>query len=365
MREEKDFDIFADADDKFIYEISQKCSPLSEREKERMFAKSEKKYGKSKKTFNIKVKLYRKCMRYKNAIASVACLILISGLLIFLTILESNGNSKSALKTAEKMNVSEISDSFYDEFEICKQKEYKNLDISECMAVFPDIDSFYQLEIKCSSENRTQNINLDDVHWYFDNGDYNNKSFDIYGSSTSIGEAVGYIENSYIYETFDNIDSGFGVDVIYTGVQPLDNDKNAYIFAVSPAWNNIPFDFYDRRILSDREEYYMSQTYLMMVRDFVADTLTGLEFPEVEEVGEKINEIYPLEDALNILSEYMTQKSVFEVLTAEFVYKGKYSEDKLTATLNATWKFTMYNEESGKYYSAYVDANSGEIECVG
>lgn len=204
-----------------------------------------------------------------------------------------------------------------------------------------------------------------EVASYFNDGTHNDETYHILDGNVSIGEAVTYFENDYLSSLPYDFDSNYSISVSSIDVYNIHDDIYCYVFKFSTAWNNIPFDSRDETFsYQDTSYQYMVSGEALMIKKNDIDTIVDLRFPDISEMEKPIENICTLENAVNIMSNTLTQEVKFELQTIEFVYKGSYSNDYTTAHLEPSWKFVTYNPNDDLYYCVYVNAVSEECSYI-
>ncbi len=88
-------------------------------------------------------------------------------------------------------------------------------------------------------------------------------------------------------------------------------------------------------------------------------------YTNVEYDGSAITDIIPLERALNIMSEKLTQSVTFKVNKVDFVYCPlDFEENSYETTAEAAWRIESFNPNDEKTYIVYVNATNGEIRYL-
>lgn len=200
---------------------------------------------------------------------------------------------------------------------------------------------------------------------YFNDGTNNDETYRIFDGNVSVGEAVTYFENEYLLSLPCDFDNNYSINVSSIDVYNIQDDLYCYVFNFSTAWNSIPFDSREETFsYQDTSYQYMVSGEALMIKKNDIDTIVDLRFPDISEAEKPIENICTLENAVNIMSNTLTQEVKFELQTIEFVYKGNYSNDYTTAYLEPSWKFVTYNPNDDLYYCVYVNAVSGECSYI-
>ncbi len=200
---------------------------------------------------------------------------------------------------------------------------------------------------------------------YFNDGKNNEKSYALLDGDVPIGEAVNYFENEYLTSLPYTITEDYSINVSSIDVYNIKDNLYGYVFNFSSAWNTIPFDSREETFSYEDTslQYLISGEALMINKDDI-DTIVDFNFPDIQEVGGAIEDICSLENAVDIMSDKLTQNVKFDLQTIEFVYRGDYSSDYSTAYLEPSWKFIAYNQNDNLYYCIYVNAVSGECNYI-
>lgn len=199
---------------------------------------------------------------------------------------------------------------------------------------------------------------------YLNNGKHDAETYHLLDGDVTVGEAVKYFENEYLFSLPYTIDENYSVSVSSIDVYNIKDDTYCYVFNFSSSWKGISFD---SRVESfsyqdTSGQYRISGEALMIKKDDI-DTIVDLTFPPASE-EKPIENICTLENAVDILSNKLTKEVKFELQIIEFIYQGSFSDDRTTAHLEPAWKFIAYNPNDEMYYCLYVNAVSGECNYV-
>lgn len=189
------------------------------------------------------------------------------------------------------------------------------------------------------------------------------------GKQLSVNDAVEFFEdymNTLPHPQNPNLD----VQVISVSADEINDGKFCYAFECTVAFEGIPFDYipYGTSVLGNGNNGYEPSVRMgyMAVSDDV-DAAYG--FCRSVEVSEKtdVNEIISFENALKCCADSLSDFTNWELYSAELVYcagNGKKAESPyqdMEYTVSPNYKFVMYNSNDNLYYSAYVNAITGEF----
>lgn len=167
-------------------------------------------------------------------------------------------------------------------------------------------------------------------------------------------------------------------DVTYQvcGVQVSEITKRnkGYRLYARSVYNGIPFDVFNERNSSRTElkdfempEMNIAFSEAMMVEKGRLDCTTECDrVCKVEERGDKITEMLPLTEVLGKLSEALTEETIFQVKSIDFVYCSDPSEEDEHETIVSVrytpfWKITLQNEKDKSIMNFYTNILTGEI----
>lgn len=200
-------------------------------------------------------------------------------------------------------------------------------------------------------------VNSDTVHTMLD------------GKELSVSDAVSFFEdyiNTLPYPQNPNLD----MRVVSVSADKIDDEKFCYAFECTVAFEGIPFDYipYGTSVMGSGNNGYEPSVRMgyMSVSDDV-DAAYG--FCRSVEVSERIDvsEIVSFENALECCENSMSDFAEWELQSAELVYcagNGKKAESPYQDTeytVSPNYKFVMLNPNDNLYYSAYVNAITGEF----
>lgn len=200
-------------------------------------------------------------------------------------------------------------------------------------------------------------VNSDTVHTMLD------------GKELSIYDAVKFFEN-YINTLPHPQNPNLDVQVISVSADEINDGKFCYAFECTVTFEGIPFDYipYGTSVLGNGNDGYepsVRMGYMAVSND--VDAAYG--FCRSVEVSERtdVNEIISFENALKCCADSLTGFINWELQSAELVYcagNGKKAESpyqSMEYTVSPNYKFVMYNFNDNRYYSAYVNAMTGEF----
>lgn len=188
------------------------------------------------------------------------------------------------------------------------------------------------------------------------------------GKELSVCDGVRFFEdyiNTLPYPKNPNLD----VRVIGVSADEIQDGKFCYAFECTVAFEGIPFDYvsYGTAVLGSGNNGYEPSVRMgfMSASDDV-DAAYG--FCRLVETAEKVDAdaIISFADALKTCEQGMTDVPEWELHKAELVYcagnekaaEAPYQNNEYTVTPN--YKFVLYNTIDHLYYSAFVNAITGE-----
>lgn len=190
---------------------------------------------------------------------------------------------------------------------------------------------------------------------YYDDGNSDNKTYRLLGGDVSIGEAVSFLEDSYLDSLPYEFDDNYSLNVYRTDVYNVKDDVYAYVLYFSTAWKGMSFDNSEERVtFEDASHHYSVSGQALMVKKNDIDAFVNMNFPTITEENFVSDRICTLESAVDIVSAELTKEVVFDVKTIELVYRGSYNEEFTTAYTEPYWKFLTYNSNDARYYTVYV-----------
>lgn len=195
---------------------------------------------------------------------------------------------------------------------------------------------------------------------YYNDGKSNDVKYKLEDGEVSIGEAIKYFTEEYAKTLpFEEKPS---LLVNYVDVYELKDGIHAYVFAAYVMYGKVPFERIDE--LSSNfpiPDYSSINAEGLMVKSGDIDfSYSCLPITDVSVVGDPITDILSLKEAVDVISEKLTQNVKFKVLSTEFVYNGLIDEG--FCYMKPTWKFQLHNENDALIYSVYVDAASGDFK---
>ena len=195
---------------------------------------------------------------------------------------------------------------------------------------------------------------------YYNDGKSNDVKYKLQDGEVSIGEAIKYFTEEYPKELpFEEKPS---LLVNYVDVYELKDGIHAYVFAAYLMYNMVPFERLDGFSTNSSVPNYsaINAEGLMVKSGDIDLSYSCLPITDVSVVGDPITDILSLKEAVDIVSEKMSQYVKFKVISTEFVYHGVIAPEGV-ANLKPTWEFRLYNENDGMYYNTYVDAATGSF----
>lgn len=200
------------------------------------------------------------------------------------------------------------------------------------------------------------------VESYVNDGSCNDVSYSLPFGDVTIGEAVDYFENHYLSDLYEGKLNNLSLKVNEVKVHKISGEHFYYLFDYSVCYNGIPYDGNGEIVTyaDISSKYTLSGEAVMLGADNV-DIVTNMILLPVTKTNQ-VEGIISLYDAVQIASEKLSDKVVFDVNKAELIYAGDRNTELLTASLSPKWKFTLLNPNDGKFYATYVDAVSGEFE---
>ena len=200
------------------------------------------------------------------------------------------------------------------------------------------------------------------VESYVNDGSCNDVSYSLPFGDVTIGEAVDYFENHYLSDLYEGKLNNLSLKVNEVKVHKISGEHFYYLFDYSVCYNGIPYDGNGEIVTyaDISSKYTLSGEAVMLGADNV-DIVTNMILLPVTKTNQ-VEGIISLYDAVQIASEKLSDKVVFDVNKAELIYAGDRNTELLTASLSPKWKFTLFNPNDSKFYATYVDAVSGEFE---
>ena len=134
-------------------------------------------------------------------------------------------------------------------------------------------------------------------------------------------------------------------------------------------YEGVPFDYINPSTINEFNSDYDNERGWIVVADSQEiENLSGLGGMRdtVEKIEGEYDEIIPLSSALEELSNYIGDNSIYDVYGIEVVYQfqikesDKNSEEKISEGI-PKWKIITVNENDDKYTWFYVDMKTGEI----
>ncbi len=180
------------------------------------------------------------------------------------------------------------------------------------------------------------------------------------GKELSPSSAVSLVEIFFEKYMPENLATSFSTEAVGVEVRTHNNTKG-YKVLLANKYKNIPFDYEHNVnfITSSDDRITQNANAFVAISDDV-DYFYNLQiWNNVNNRGDEIKSIIPLNMALEITSELLTDNIVFEVLDIKFVYALK---GEPTAKVEATgnWKISTYNPNDERRYEVYVNAETGE-----
>lgn len=168
---------------------------------------------------------------------------------------------------------------------------------------------------------------------------------------------IPYPKNSNMRTIVKNVDVYKVTDEIY-----------GFYFNTTAEYMGISYDHMKNgTVLSDSSEYSTCSGNGFMVESTDIDIIYGY-YKYVEPVEMDIyKNIYPLDAAINLISEKMTHNIVFDVERIELVYTEKPKKNEAgyidienpSEEVVPAWKVSLYNANDNTYYICFVDAVDG------
>lgn len=178
------------------------------------------------------------------------------------------------------------------------------------------------------------------------------------GNTISVQEAIDYFEKEYLKTLPIEVDEGYAFKVYSVDVKKIGEDSYVYLLHFSTSWNGVSFD-HNEEMIPDTDismRFSVDGEAIYCGEDDI-DYYRNVQFPSVVGEGEPYEEVYSLEDAIDIMSEKLTPNVTFEVIAIDYIYRGAYTSQ---ITLRPWWRFVTYNPNDGKYYNVYVNAKDGD-----
>lgn len=196
------------------------------------------------------------------------------------------------------------------------------------------------------------------ARYYNDEKNYDVK-YKLADDEVSIGDAIKYFTEKYPDTLpFDNKPE---YSVKYVDVYKINENTYGYLLNAALKHNFLSFEILgEMQTDSSTPYFYATDGQAFMVKKDDIDVIHDCD-PKfmMENDGDPILNILSLKEAIDIVSEKMTQNVKFNVLSTDLVYHGTRDEENI-ARLKPTWEFKLFNPNDNVNYNVYVDAVSGE-----
>lgn len=194
------------------------------------------------------------------------------------------------------------------------------------------------------------------------------ESFSLNGKDVKICDAVTFFEQ-YINQVPYPVDANETTRVVEVKVVKVSETEYGYVLVLSAQYEGIIQDYGWDMISSDTG--YMTRRYgraFMLDGEEVDWIENYFRRSDIKEQTE-ITQIIPMESAVQIISQELSQNVSFQVRKLELVYFMEYIPDKRgymdieNGTPHKVWpryKLTLHNPNDNTEYICYVDAKDGK-----
>lgn len=189
--------------------------------------------------------------------------------------------------------------------------------------------------------------------------------FKLLDKETSIKEAVEFFEN-YVAGIPCDADSPFKSKVIFVEVFKINEKFCCFDFIFSREYDSISFDYTVNGGRGRRTGGDMSIG--VMIKSNEVDSFYGIIKAFTARNETQYTDFISCEDAAKIVSDNMTEYTIFEVRSVRLLYCqseniGDNGElGKYKTRVFPMWVFELYNANDGLTYNCYVNALNGEFE---
>ena len=215
-----------------------------------------------------------------------------------------------------------------------------------------------------------------DPEIYFSHDEYlgeyspkSEKSFKLLDGEVRICDAVKFFED-YINNApiSTGLQRNCRARVHDVEVMKINEDTYGYCMIVLPEFQGVGFE----RGFPSHVSHYDYSTYYgrgFMIRSDDVDVIDNCQYANLWTFDVKsVDSIIPVDQAIKIVSDEMTEFVDFEIQTVEFMYAKKFHKDEsgriidpdtMEAKLTPAWQITAYNPNDDLTYLCFVDAKDG------
>lgn len=193
------------------------------------------------------------------------------------------------------------------------------------------------------------------------------KSFKLVDGEMKICDAVKFFEN-YINNApiSTGLQRNMRTSVYNVRVLKIDENTYGYYFATRGQFNGVN---YEPVVYGSMSVYSYDPTggEALMIRSDDVDYIHGFYGTSWTFDVKACKSVIPVETAVKIISENLSENVTFEVDTVEFVYvqryvkdaQGRINIDTYESHKTPAWRITMHNVNDNLEYMCYVDAKDG------
>jgi hypothetical protein len=177
----------------------------------------------------------------------------------------------------------------------------------------------------------------------------------------SVSDAVEFFEN-YINSIPCKADSSFKMSVYNADVLKLDSNNYGLFFNTTLSYNGLQFDSVESgSFRQGMEDYNFIIGEGFMLKSYDVDYAYGIYRDLSVSDEETYEKIVSVEEAVESLSNNLTNTVIFDLNKIELVYLEKNSDSVNSDVsekylVSPYWKFTLYNENDNLTYCCYVNS---------
>lgn len=182
------------------------------------------------------------------------------------------------------------------------------------------------------------------------------------GKSLSLSSAVTIVNDFFSRNKPKQLNSNIKTEVVGIEVRKH-NDTIGLKALLANKYNDIPFDYEHNVSFKTNSDDRVTQSAnaFIAISDEV-DYFYNLQiWTNIDTKGNEVKAIIPLQQALKITSELLTDNIKFKVNDIKFVYLMKGDPTK-TVEATGAWKITTYNPNDSRTYQVYVNAETGDAK---
>lgn len=186
---------------------------------------------------------------------------------------------------------------------------------------------------------------------------------ELLNGTMSVSDAASFFEN-YINGMPYPKEPTTDLKVVGVDVVQLTPDVQCYVFANTVAYKDVPFDYFlGGNYKGDKGHTIMSYGSMVKTDDVDHVYMVQRSFAINNEV--QTDRMISIDTAAQRISSALSANVTFQVQCIELVYACKQQEEgpKIQDAIysaDASWKFTMYNQNDGRTYICYINAADGE-----